>query len=154
MGSRYPSTMYGKRRPVQYLKNCSGIARIDGVPHPSEHLPAEQPLTVVEAEALAESMRAFGAGSRLRLLWALLGGERTVEELAAATGLGQSAASHQLRHLRQGRLVAVRRDGRRAYYRLHDHHVAELLSALRHHHEHVSPPSPLALPERDEATVP
>jgi DNA-binding transcriptional ArsR family regulator len=35
--------------------------------------------------------------------------------------------------------VAVRRDGRNAYYRLHDHHVGELLGALRCHHEHVSP---------------
>jgi DNA-binding transcriptional ArsR family regulator len=109
------------------------------VPHPSEHRAFDEPLTVDEAEALAESMRAFGAGSRLRLLWALLPGEHTVEELAEATGLGQSAASHQLRLLRQGRLVAVRRDGRNAYYRLHDHHVGELLGALRRHHEHVSP---------------
>jgi DNA-binding transcriptional ArsR family regulator len=124
------------------------------VPHPSEHDPHEQPLTIDEAEALAESMRAFGAGSRLRLLWALLAGERTVEELAEATGLGSSAASHQLRHLRQGRLVSVRRDGRHAYYRLHDHHIAELLSALRHHHEHISPPAVLTIPEPDVEFVP
>lgn len=84
-------------------------------------------------------MRAFGAGSRLRLLFAMLTGERTVEELVQLTGLAPSAASQQLRLLRQGRLVAVRRAGRHAYYRLHDHHVAELLTAIRHHHEHVEP---------------
>jgi DNA-binding transcriptional ArsR family regulator len=123
------------------------------VPHASEHTSAAQPLTVAEAEALAESMRAFGAGSRLRLLWAMLAGERTVEELAAATGLAQSAASHQLRLLRQGRLVAVRRDGRHAYYRLHDHHIADLLSAIRHHHEHVRLPTALPIPERERETV-
>jgi DNA-binding transcriptional ArsR family regulator len=123
------------------------------MPHASEHRPAEQELSATEAEALAESMRAFGAGSRLRLLFALLPGERTVEELAEATGLGSSAASHQLRLLRQGRLVAVRRDGRRAFYRLYDHHIAELLSALRHHHEHVSPPAPVPIPERGAASV-
>lgn len=117
------------------------------MPHPSEHRPVHESLGADDAEALAESMRAFGAGSRLRLLWAMLGGERTVEELADATGLASSAASHQLRLLRQGRLVAVRRDGRRAYYRLHDHHIAELLSALRHHHEHVSPPAALPIPQ-------
>jgi ArsR family transcriptional regulator, nickel/cobalt-responsive transcriptional repressor len=109
------------------------------MPHRSEHRPAARPLDTEEAEALAESMRAFGAGSRLRLLWAMLAGERTVEELVGATGLAPSAASHQLRLLRHGRLVAVRRDGRRAYYRLYDHHVAELLGAIRHHHEHVHP---------------
>jgi DNA-binding transcriptional ArsR family regulator len=70
----------------------------------------------------------------------LLDGEQTVEALAAATGLEQSAASHQLRLLRQQRLVAVRRDGRHGYYRLFDHHLPELLTALRNHHEHVDPP--------------
>jgi DNA-binding transcriptional ArsR family regulator len=99
-------------------------------------------------------MRAFGAASRLRLLWAMLEGERTVEELADATGLGASAASHQLRLLRQGRLVAVRRDGRHAFYRLHDHHVAELLSALRNHHEHVHPLASVAMPELEPEEAP
>lgn len=117
------------------------------MPHSSEHRSAERRLGVEEADALAESMRAFGTGSRLRLLWAMLGGERTVEELVAATGLASSAASHQLRLLRHGRLVAVRRDGRHAYYRLHDHHVAELLGAIRHHYEHAHPPEALTLPE-------
>jgi DNA-binding transcriptional ArsR family regulator len=116
------------------------------VPQPSEHRSPAEPLDVAEAEALAESMRAFGAGSRLRLLWAMLDGERTVEELVEATGLAPSAASHQLRLLRQGRLVAVRRHARHAYYRLHDHHVAELLAAIRHHHEHTHPTERIALP--------
>jgi DNA-binding transcriptional ArsR family regulator len=109
------------------------------VPHSFEHEPVDRPLEVGEAEALAEAMRVFGAGSRLRLLWAMLGGERTVEQLVEATGLAPSAASQQLRLLRQGRLVAVRRDGRYAFYRLHDHHVAELLAAIRHHYEHAHP---------------
>src|SRR5918999_6296632 len=99
------------------------------MPHPSEHRSAARALDAEEADALAESMRDFGAGSRLRLLWAMLPGERTVEELVELTGLAPSAASQQLRLLRQGRLVAVRRVGRHAYYRLHDDHVAELLAA-------------------------
>lgn len=109
------------------------------MPHPSEHRAVEAPLDAAEAEALAEAMRAFGTASRLRLMWAMLGGERTVDDLAQATGLGASVTSHQLRLLRHGRLVAVRRAGRHAYYRLHDHHVADLLAAIRHHHEHVHP---------------
>jgi DNA-binding transcriptional ArsR family regulator len=116
------------------------------VPHPSEHAPVERVLGSAEAEALAEAMRAFGAGSRLRLLWAMLGRERTVEELVEATGLSPSASSHQLRLLRHARLVAVRREGRHAHYRLHDHHVADLLAAIRQHYEHVYPPEPVALP--------
>src|SRR5215204_6905279 len=110
------------------------------MPHSTEHQDPHRPLSEPESEALADSMRAFATGSRLRLLWAMLGAEVTVEDLAHATGLEPSAASHQLRLLRQARLVAVRRSGRRAFYRLHDHHVAELLAAIRHHHEHVQPP--------------
>ena len=112
------------------------------MPHPLEHGSAARPLGLKEADALAEAMRAFGTGSRLRLLWSMLSCERSVEELAEASGLTPSAASQQLRLLRQARLVAVRREGRHAYYRLHDHHVADLLAAIRHHHEHVYPPQP------------
>jgi DNA-binding transcriptional ArsR family regulator len=120
---------------------------MEGMAHPSEHESPNRSLDQDEAEELAEAMRAFGTASRLRLLWAMLDGERTVEELTAATGMAQSAASQQLRLLRQGRLVAVRRSGRRAYYRLHDHHVSDLLAAIRHHHEHVHPPVAVTLPE-------
>jgi len=121
------------------VNSCAGIV-IDIVPDPSEHRAAGRPLSLAEAESLAEAMRVFGAGSRLRLLWAMLSGERTVEELVALTGLGPSGASQQLRLLRQGRLVLVRRAGRHAYYRLHDHHVRDLLQAIRFHHEHVQSP--------------
>src|SRR3954447_2537242 len=125
------------------------------MPDPSEHRAPETPLDDAEAEALAEAMRAFGTASRLRLLWAMLGGERTVDDLARATGLGPSVTSHQLRLLRHGRLVAVRRAGRHAYYRLHDHHVAELLAAIRRHYEHVHPPEPVSLPaQRTERSAP
>lgn len=108
------------------------------MPRPSDHHPADRPLGAEEADRIATSMRAFGAASRIELLWALLAGERTVEELAAATDMTQSLVSHQLRILRDLRFVAVRRAGRRAHYRLHDHHVPELLAAIRHHREHVA----------------
>jgi DNA-binding transcriptional ArsR family regulator len=111
------------------------------MPRPAEHRPAARPLGREEAERLAEAMRAFGSASRLRLLWALLERERTVEELVASVAMEQSAVSHQLRLLRQQRLVTVRRDGRHAFYRLHDHHLPDLLSAMRHHQEHASPPA-------------
>ena len=104
---------------------------------PSEHRPASRPLSAEEAEELAAAIALFGTASRLRLLWAMIDGERSVEDLAAATELSESSASHQLRLLREARLVAVRRDGRHAFYRLHDHHVPELLAAMRHHREHV-----------------
>ena len=122
------------------------------MPHPSEHAPVSRPLAREEADELAETMRAFGSASRLRLLVALVDGERTVEDLARAAGLEMSAASHQLRVLRTLRLVRVRRAGRHGFYALYDHHVAELLAAVRHHHEHVHPPAPVQLPAQREVS--
>lgn len=108
---------------------------------PAAHRSPDRPLSVREAEHLAETVRGFASASRLKLLWALMGGQRTVEQLAALTALTPSATSHQLRLLRQLHLVDVRRDGRHAYYTLHDHHLPELLAALRHHHEHTGAPA-------------
>jgi DNA-binding transcriptional ArsR family regulator len=104
---------------------------------PSENKAASRPLPAREADQLAEAIGAFAAGSRLRLLWSMLQGERTVEELAAETELSQAATSQQLRVLREARLVRVRRDGRHAFYAHYDHQVPELLAAMRHHCEHL-----------------
>ena len=58
---------------------------------------------------------------------------------------------HHLRLLRSLRLVRARRSGRNVFYSLHDHHIADLLAAVRHHHEHVHPPPAAELPEVHEA---
>ncbi len=64
---------------------------------------------------------------RLRVLLLLDGGDRTVSELQEATGVEQSALSHQLATLRKARLVLTERDGRHVRYRLADHHVAHIV---------------------------
>ena len=110
------------------------------MPHPAEHAAATNPLAADEADELAQTLKALSSPARLRLLTDLLGTERTVEQLAAAAELSLSATSHHLRILRALRLVRARRDGRHVHYRLHDHHIADLLAAVRHHHEHVYPP--------------
>ncbi len=107
------------------------------MPHPSEHSSVPRPLSAVDAETLAASLQAFATASRLRILWALLDGERPVDELVQASGLSQSATSHQLRLLRDANLLRSERKGRQIFYRLHDHHLPDLLAAMRHHHEHV-----------------
>jgi len=66
--------------------------------------------------------------TRLRLLAALAAGELCVCDLAAATGINRTTVSHQLRTLREGRLVRCRREGRVIYYTLDDEHVRELLA--------------------------
>src|SRR5215211_2453170 len=116
------------------------------MPHAAEHGPASRPLELAEAEELAETLKALASSGRLRLLTELLAGERTVEQLAQTAELSLSATSHHLRLLRALRLVRARRDGRHVHYALHDHHLADLLAAVRHHHEHVHPPAPLPLP--------
>ena len=110
------------------------------MPHPAEHGAASRTLAASEADELAETLKALASPGRLTLLVELLDGERTVEQLAAAAKLSPSATSHHLRILRGLRLVRTRRAGRHAYYALHDHHIADLLAAVRHHHEHLYPP--------------
>jgi DNA-binding transcriptional ArsR family regulator len=112
-----------------------------------------RPLPPEEAQHLAQAIGTFGAASRLRLLWALLGKERPVEELTQETGLTQSATSQQLRVLREARLVKVRREGRHAFYSLYDHHVPDLLAAMRHHYEHVEEGKGAEGKEPDRAEV-
>ncbi len=76
---------------------------------------------------------------RLALLVELRDAERNVGELAAATGASESATSHALRLLRAHRVVAVRREGRLAYYDLTDDHVRQLLEVALAHVEHATP---------------
>lgn len=91
------------------------------------------------ASDLADTADVFGLLSdpnRLRLLVALLDGELCVCDLAAVTGQSESAVSHALRLLRAHRIVAARRSGRMAYYRLEDPHVRMLLDLALAHTEH------------------
>lgn len=101
-----------------------------------EHRPASATLSDDEADVLAQAMAAFTTPSRLKLLYALVGVERTVEALASATGLSATVVSQQLRVLRLLRLASGRRDGRHIRYRLYDDHITDLLGAIRNHGEH------------------
>jgi ArsR family transcriptional regulator len=83
-------------------------------------------------------LKGFADGTRLRILCLLRDREVCVHEIVDALDMTQSAVSHQLRVLRDARLVAHRRDGRHVYYRLADEHVRELLeNALSHGAEDV-----------------
>ena len=78
-------------------------------------------------------LKGFADATRLRILCLLRGREVCVHEIVDALDMSQSAVSHQLRVLRDARLVSHRRDGRHVYYRLADDHVRELLeNALSH----------------------
>ncbi len=72
---------------------------------------------------LSELFKVFGDTTRIRILWALSEGELCVCDLAQLLEMGQSAISHQLRLLRQARLVRCRREGKSSVYSLDDDHV-------------------------------
>jgi DNA-binding transcriptional ArsR family regulator len=80
-----------------------------------------------DALVLAETFSLLGDATRTRILHALSVDELCVSDLAALLALTPSAVSHQLRLLRDRRLVAVRRDGKRTYYRLQDEHIRTLV---------------------------
>jgi DNA-binding transcriptional ArsR family regulator len=80
----------------------------------------------VTASRLAETFKALSDPSRVRIVSLLAEAELCVCDLAAALEMSQSAVSHQLRTLRDMRLVRRRRDGRQIFYTLDDDHVADL----------------------------
>jgi DNA-binding transcriptional ArsR family regulator len=85
---------------------------------------------------LADLFSALSDPSRLRIISILLEGERNVGELASQLDMTESAVSHQLRGLRQLRLVRSRKDGRQVFYTLDDDHVAKLYRLGLEHVEH------------------
>src|SRR5215203_323870 len=84
---------------------------------------------------LAETFRALGDPTRVRILDVLSHGELCVCDLAAVLSLSQSAVSHQLRLLRGLRLVRARRAGRIVFYSLDDQHIMSLFRQTLQHVE-------------------
>jgi ArsR family transcriptional regulator, lead/cadmium/zinc/bismuth-responsive transcriptional repressor len=103
--------------------------------------------------ALAETFRALGDTTRVRMLDALSHAELCVQDLADLLGLTQSAVSHQLRLLRAMRLVRTRRDGRLMYYALDDDHIVKLFEQGLGHVEEHSPAASARLTTSAKATV-
>lgn len=77
---------------------------------------------------LADLFRVFSDTTRIKILYALMGRELAVGDIAEETGSSQSAVSHQLRTLKQAHLVKFRRDGRNILYSLADDHVYTMLN--------------------------
>ena len=86
--------------------------------------------------SLAELFAALGDPSRIKILLVLIEGEINVSTLAEATGISRSAVSHQLRTLRQLRIVRARKEGREVYYSLDDAHVIDLFQRGLDHVQH------------------
>jgi ArsR family transcriptional regulator len=76
---------------------------------------------------LAELFRVFADSTRIKILYALFEAELCVCDLSRLTGMSQSAVSHQLRTLKDSKLVKFRREGKTVYYSLADQHVRTLI---------------------------
>ena len=77
---------------------------------------------------LADLFKVFADTTRIKILYALMGHDRCVADIAEIVGATQSAVSHQLRTLKQARLVKFQRDGKNVIYSLSDNHVYTMLA--------------------------
>ena len=84
---------------------------------------------------LAELFKVFGDSTRIRILFVLSSAEVCVCDLARALNMTQSAISHQLRILKQSKLVKSRREGKSVFYSLADGHVSTIIAQGREHIE-------------------
>ena len=96
----------------------------------AEKLPDED-----ELYDLAELFKIFGDSTRIRILFVLFESEVCVCDLAEALHMTQSAISHQLKILKQSKLVKTRRDGKSIFYSLADEHVRSIISLGLEHIE-------------------
>ena len=76
---------------------------------------------------LGEFFKLLGDGTRIKILNALFYSEMCVCDIAALLGMTQSAISHQLRGLKQGRFVKHRKEGKSVYYSLDDEHIKHII---------------------------
>lgn len=112
---------------------AEGFLRLDKeqVAHVNRALPSEHIL-----EELASLYKLFGDGTRLRILTLLSEGEFCVCDIAKLLSVSDSAVSHQLRILKQGKLIRSRREGKIIMYSLADDHVRLLIqNGLEHINE-------------------
>lgn len=84
---------------------------------------------------LADLFRIFGDTTRIRILYSLFDDELCVGDISTILGLTQSSVSHQLRILKDSKLVKFRRDGKSIYYSLDDDHVRSILNLGMEHLE-------------------
>ena len=75
---------------------------------------------------LAELFKIFGDSTRIKIINVLLNNELCVNEISESIGVSQSAVSHQLRILKQSKLVKYRKDGQTIFYSLDDDHVKKI----------------------------
>jgi DNA-binding transcriptional ArsR family regulator len=95
-----------------------------------------------QVDLAVETFRMLADGTRVRILWALIGRELSVNELAAEVGKPPTSVSQHLAKLRMSRMVSTRREGAQVFYRLENEHVGQLVTDAIHNAEHSGPGVP------------
>lgn len=119
--------------------------RMNADKQPAERLDDDQAALVVEV------FRMLADSTRIQVLWALVDGERSVNELAEHVGKPAPSVSQHLAKLRMARLVSTRRAGTTIYYSLENSHVRQLVRDAVFNAEHAGPGIP-AHHRHDDAT--
>ncbi|WP_305884958.1 metalloregulator ArsR/SmtB family transcription factor [Klenkia sp. PcliD-1-E] len=99
-------------------------------------LPADQ------VDLAVETFRMLSDATRIQLLWALIGQELSVNDLAARVGKTPGSVSQHLAKLRMTRLVHTRRGGTQVFYRLENDHITQLITDAVHNADHLVSATP------------
>ena len=120
-----------KKKEKQSADCCDQVfVHEDLVKKVNEGMPEEE-----ELYDLAELFKVFGDSTRIRILFVLFEAEVCVCDLAEVLHMTQSAVSHQLKILKQAKLVSARREGKSVFYSLADDHVRTIIAQGREHIE-------------------
>ena len=115
------------------LKLCQGGCCGEHA-HPTKNFTNDMP-DIETLYDLSEFFKVFGDSTRIRILFVLSSAEVCVCDLAKALNMTQSAISHQLRILKNSKLVKSRREGKSIFYSLADGHVSTIIAQGREHIE-------------------
>lgn len=115
------------------MKECNcNIIEEEKVKQIKKHMPDDDFII-----NMAELFKVFGDSTRVKIISALLEGELCVCDIASIIDASHSAVSHQLRILKQSKLVKYRKEGQCVYYSLDDNHVEEIYKKGRDHVEEI-----------------
>lgn len=119
--------MHNKTLDSSDICDCH-VIHTDAVAYVRQRMPEEEPIYQV-----ADLFKVFGDSTRARIICALSISELCVCDLSILLNMSQSAVSHQLRTLKQARIVKNRRSGKTVYYSLDDEHIKELFNVAFDH---------------------
>ena len=117
------------------MTDSNGVERCD-FSHVHQEIVDKVERTMPEDEILydlAELFKIFGDSTRIKILYVLFAAELCVYDIAQLLGMTQSAVSHQLRILKNNKLVKFRREGKTVFYALDDDHVRSILKLGMEH---------------------